>query len=173
METGLNSKTTIRRLEPAQATDFHSLSNPQHVRVRHLNLKLDLSFAEQTLRGIARLIIERIDPTQPLILDTKQLEILRVETSVNGLDYSPTSFSLGPNDPILGRSLEIKLPEAVQCVRIEYSTTSDSLGVQWLAPAQTSGKKNGFMFTQSQTIHAQHGFLCRTRHRYALRIRPQ
>lgn len=155
MKTGINTKTATRPMESSQATDFHSFSNPQHVRIRHLNLKLDVSFAEQTLRGIATLIIERIDLTQPLILDTKHLEILRVESSVNGLAYSPTSFSLGPDDPILGSALEIQLPQAVQCVRVEYSTTSDSLGVQWLAPAQTSGKKYGFMFTQSQTIHAR------------------
>jgi len=140
--------------QPA-AKDFHSYSNPQDVRVRHLDLDWDVSFDKKVLRGAAVLTIDRLNKQAPLILDTRHLNIDKVETSATGSGYAATKFTVGQADPILGAPLTIELPANAKFVRITYSTNPDASGLQWLEPAQTAGKKNPFMFTQSQAIHAR------------------
>ena len=38
---------------------------------------------------------------------------------------------------------------------IEYVTSPDAIGLQWLDPAQTEGKEHPFLFTHFQPIHAR------------------
>jgi len=137
------------------AQDYHSYANPSAVRVRHVDLDWEVLFDQKTLKGTATLTIERTSPTEPLILDTRDLKIERVETSVNLLKYTPGTFTVGTSDKILGAPLTIPLPARGTRVRIHYSTSPGASGLQWLTPAQTAGKKDPFMFTQSQAIHAR------------------
>ena len=53
------------------AQDFHSYSNPQDVRVRHLDLDWDVSFDKKILKGAAVLTIDRLNKEAPLVLDTR------------------------------------------------------------------------------------------------------
>jgi leukotriene-A4 hydrolase len=57
--------------------DFHSYANPEHVRVRHLDLNLEVLFDKQVIQGEVVLAIERTsaDAKQPLVLDTRGLRI--------------------------------------------------------------------------------------------------
>jgi leukotriene-A4 hydrolase len=135
--------------------DSHSYSNPTAVRVRHVDLDWDVLFDQKILKGAATLTIERTSPTEPLILDTRDLKVDRVETSVNGVSYTAGTFTLGNSDKILGAPLTIPLPARATHVRVHYSTSPGASGLQWLDPAQTAGKKDPFMFTQSQAIHAR------------------
>jgi leukotriene-A4 hydrolase len=137
------------------AQDYHSYANPSAVRVRHVDLDWDVLFDQKILKGTATLTIERTSPAEPIILDTRDLKIERVETSVNGLKYTPATFTLGTSDKILGAPLTIPLPTGATRVRIHYSTSPGASGLQWLTPAQTAGKRDPFMFTQSQAIHAR------------------
>ena len=137
------------------AQDTHSYANPSAVRVRHVDLDWEVLFDQKILKGTTTLTIERTSQTEPLILDTRDLKIERVETSVNGLEYTPATFTVGTSDKILGAPLTIPLPAGATRVRIQYSTSPGASGLQWLAPAQTAGKKDPFMFTQSQAIHAR------------------
>ncbi|HEX5702507.1 MAG TPA: M1 family metallopeptidase [Pyrinomonadaceae bacterium] len=139
----------------AAAQDYHSFANPAAVRVRHVDLDWDVLFDQKILKGSATLTVERTSPTEPLILDTRDLKIEKVETSGNGTTYAAGTFTVGASDPILGASLTIPLPANATRVRIHYSTSPGASGLQWLAPAQTAGKKDPFMFTQSQAIHAR------------------
>ena len=127
-------------------TDPHSYSNPAVSRLRHLELDLAVSFSERVLRGTATLTLEPAGTT--LILDTRDLQILKV----NG---SETGFTLGPRDPILGSALTITLPQGTRSVTIEYQTSPAASGLQWLDAAQTAGKKSPFLYSQSQAIHAR------------------
>jgi leukotriene A-4 hydrolase/aminopeptidase len=137
------------------AKDFHSYSNPQDVRVRHLDLDWDVNFDKKILQGAVVLTIDRMNQQAPLILDTRHLNIAKVETSTTGSNYAATKFTLGQSDAILGAALTIQLPANAKFVRVSYSTNPDASGVQWLAPSQTAGKKDPFMFTQSESIHAR------------------
>jgi aminopeptidase N len=146
---------------PAQSTeperDYHSFANPEHVRVRHVDLDLTVSFEERVIRGTAVLTVGRTseDTDQPLTLDTRGLAITSVETSADGLTFNSTAFELGPTDPVLGRSLTVQLPAVVRAVRIRYTTSPQATALQWLSPAQTTDKKHPFLFTQSQAIEAR------------------
>lgn len=139
----------------AAAQDVHSYANPAAVRVRHVDLDWDVLFDQKILKGSATLTIERSSQTEPLVLDTRDLKIEKVETSANGTTYSPGTFTVGASDTILGAPLTIPLPAGASRVRIHYSTSPGASGLQWLAPAQTAGKKDPFVFTQSQAIHAR------------------
>lgn len=137
------------------AQDVHSYANPSAVRVRHIDLDWNVLFDQKILKGTATLTVDRASQTEPLILDTRDLQIERVETSINGSVYSPGTFTLGTSDKILGAPLTIPLPAKATRVRVHYSTSPNASGVQWLTPAQTAGKRDPFMFTQSQAIHAR------------------
>ncbi len=149
------SVANTQHLHEQAATDFHSYANPAAVRVRHLDLDWDVLFEEKILKGTAVLTVERVSQNQPLILDTRNLNIEKVETSADGANYSPATFSVGSVDKILGAPLTIPLPEKANRVRIHYSTSPGASGLQWLEPSQTAAKKDPFVFTQSEAIHAR------------------
>jgi leukotriene-A4 hydrolase len=159
-----NSSTNdAKGLQPADATakmdaarDAHSYSNPQEVRVRHVALDLDVLFDRKVLKGASTLTIERVkSDVDSLKLDTRDLKITKAEASIDGTSFTPAQFKLGAADKILGAPLTIQLPPQAAKVRIEYETSPNASGVQWLEPAQTAGKKHPYVFTQSQAIHAR------------------
>jgi leukotriene-A4 hydrolase len=57
---------------------------------------------------------------------------------------------------------EFKLNEEL-VLRIKYSTTKDSEGVQWLNSNQTNLKQYPFMFTQSEPILGRTLFPCQVK----------
>src|SRR5262245_17019215 len=72
------------------ARDAHSYSNPEQVRVRHVDLVLDVLFDRKILRGSSTLTIERIKPdADSLILDTRDLKILKAGTLNDGTSFAP------------------------------------------------------------------------------------
>lgn len=144
-------------VQPEAARDVHSFARPEHVRVRHVSLDLDVDFGRKRLSGTAMLTVERTsnDRSQPLKLDSRGLQIEAVETSTDGKDFVPGRFELGKESQPLGAPLTIPLPEAAKLVRIRYATGPNASGLQWLEPVQTGGKKQPFLFTQSQAIHAR------------------
>lgn len=154
------TKSTNAGKSSAMATipaDVHSYSNPQAVRVRHVDLDWNLLFDQKILRGTATLTVKRQNNADnvPLILDTRDLKIEKVETSINNRKFTATKFELGATDKILGAPLTIQLPKNAVRVRIFYSTSPTASGLQWLAPEQTANKKTPFMFSQAQAIHAR------------------
>jgi leukotriene A-4 hydrolase/aminopeptidase len=148
--------------DPAPEKDLHSFSNPEHVRVKSLDLKLNVDFGERVLRGEATYLVERTsdDKKQPLILDTRGLKIADLYVSPDGKQFEHVIIQEGKPDPILGQSLTVELPGAVHSVRIKYTTGPNASALQWLSPPQTAGKKKPFLFTQSQAIDARSWVPC-------------
>lgn len=157
--TAVSAKTSERRKSVQNmAQDFHSYSNPNEIRVTNIDLDLDVLFEQQMLKGTAVLSFERKtnDPNTLLNLDTRDLNIEKVETSSDGgKSYLATKFRLGETDKFLGTPLVIEMPVSANRVRIFYSTSPNASGLQWLTPEQTAGKKTPFMFSQAQAIHAR------------------
>ncbi|HWB86647.1 MAG TPA: M1 family metallopeptidase [Bryobacteraceae bacterium] len=125
---------------------LHSWSRPEEVRVRHLDLDLDVQFDRRMLDGTVTLHFERMSAGD-LILDTRELIIHSVENALG--------FELGATDPVLGAPLTIHVPDGEGWVRVKYSTSPGASALQWLDPQQTAGKTHPFLYSQSQAIHAR------------------
>ena len=131
-------------------TDPHSYFDDTQPRTRRLDLDLTVDFAARCLHGTATLTFGsgqsgRVD------LDTRGLQVAAVRTA-NG---RPVDFSIGPEDPILGRYLRVELPRDTASITVQYRTAPDATGLQWLEPAQTAGGRHPFLFSQCQAIHAR------------------
>jgi leukotriene A-4 hydrolase/aminopeptidase len=140
-----------------RATDIHSYARPEHVRVRHVELDLGVDFERHRLGGTATLRVERTsqDVTQPLVLDSRKLQIEAVEVASEDGRFEKTLFEVGKEDAILGSPVTVTLPPRVKLVRVRYATSPEASGLQWLTPAMTSGKRHPFLYTQSEPIHAR------------------
>ncbi len=135
-------------VEQAPARDVHSLSEPDRVRVTHLELDLALDFEAKVARGTAELALERGDPVALLVLDTHELAI----DGVSGSDGSPRRWTFGASQGRLGKPLRIELLPEDERVSVAYATTARSEALQWLAPEQTAGGARPFLFSQGQAI---------------------
>ncbi len=140
-------------------SDPHSFARPERVRVRHVALNWNVSFATRRLAGTATVTVERIDEAAPLVLDTRGLSIETVEVAMSGGSFGKATWVLGPQDDDLGRSLSVGLPRGGDQVRIRY-VAEDPSGLQWLDPEQTLGKTAPFLYSQSQAIHARSFWPC-------------
>ncbi|MAI65770.1 MAG: aminopeptidase, partial [Alteromonas sp.] len=147
----MSNKVDVNDAAMTSGVDYHSFSNPDEVRVTHLSLDLTANFNTKQLIGTATLSVERSAPgNNQLVLDTRALEISGVS-----VDGEPVPFDLGETDADLGTPLSISLPENANQVTVNYATSPNASGVQWLTPAQTAGKKHPFLFTQAQAVHAR------------------
>src|SRR6516162_4650988 len=128
----------------AHAADPHSYARPEHVRVRHVDLDLEVNFDAHVLKGRATLTVERTskDESQPLVLDSRKLKIEKVETSADGKTFEPAHFKVGKEDAILGSPVTVTLPPKVAYVRIHYATDPQASGLQWLDREMTTTRKH-------------------------------
>jgi leukotriene-A4 hydrolase len=141
---------------PARIVDPHSYANTEAFVTQRIALDLTVDFEHQVLRGSVELTLNRVDGgADTLVLDTRDLDISAVETAEREGAYRSTSYSIAQRDPILGSALRITMPQQATRVRIHYATRPEASGLQWLSPAQTAGKRQPFLFTQSQAIHAR------------------
>ncbi len=149
--------------EPAPKTesgarDIHSYSEPDLVKVKNVDLDWNVSFEKKTISGTADLSIERSEKGKgaPLKLDTRDLKIEKAETSSDeGKTWKEAEFKLAEPDKILGSGLTVTVPDDAARVKITYETSPSASGLQWLSPEQTAGKKQPYMFSQAQAIHAR------------------
>jgi len=151
----LSACGTEKKVTAIDAQDVHSYGNPEQVRVRSVALDLTASFENRTLAGTAILGIDVASGKSPLIVDTRDLAIETVESSGSGADYATAKWSVGASDKILGAPLTIEVPAGTSFVRVEYASKPGASGLQWLTPEQTAGKKQPFLFSQNQSIHAR------------------
>ncbi len=140
----------------AHAGDPNSYAQPEQVRVTHLDLDLKVDFARHQLDGRATLKLAwaNADATA-LVLDTRDLNIARVEALGQDGRATALKYALAEPDARLGSKLTITTPMRPAQVRIVYTTSPDASGLQWLTPAQTADKHAPFMFSQSEAIHAR------------------
>ncbi len=133
--------------------DYHSYANTEQVKVTHFDLALAISFQHKQLSGFVNLTIEHQnnEPAKQLILDTRDLVIDRIENS----QQQALSYQLDKADAILGSRLVVDLTADDRRVKIYYKTSPSAEGLQWLLPQQTAGKKQPYLFSQSQPINAR------------------
>ncbi|MEX2231966.1 MAG: M1 family metallopeptidase [Cyclobacteriaceae bacterium] len=136
--------------------DPHSYSVPAEAKVKHLIWKARINFDSKTIEGTATWNIENHNNADTIILDTKDLNIEKITLDNN----VSAQFRLGKKDPILGQALAISIKPETKTVHIRYRTSPEAEALQWLTAQQTAGKKNPFLFTQSQAILARSWVPC-------------
>ena len=136
--------------------DASTLANVDAFVAKHLVLDLNADFTAKTLSGSAELRFDRRDPNaSEVVLDTRDLTIQRVETAAGSGAWMPTTHRLDAATPAFGSALHIAMPSGADRARVTYSTSPSARGLQWLAPSQTAGKKQPFLFSQAQAIQAR------------------
>ncbi|HET9694971.1 MAG TPA: M1 family metallopeptidase [Steroidobacteraceae bacterium] len=142
---------------PRNWPDVHSYAEPDRFVTRQFHLDLDVRFDTRQLRGRVTLEVERRDPAaRELVLDTRDLDIRSVATAPPGSEvFRAAAFELDARHESLGSALRIAMPDDAARVRIEYATSPAASGLQWLDPAQTAGKRQPFVYSQAQSLHAR------------------
>jgi leukotriene-A4 hydrolase len=130
--------------------DPHSYCDDTQAQTESFALTARIDFATNVIAAEVTLSF-RAPASGRLDLDTRDLAIERV-TDGSGRELR---FVVHPADPIVGARLEIELAEPTRAVRIRYRTSPNASALQWLTPAQTSGGKQPFLFSQCQAIHAR------------------
>lgn len=130
--------------------DPHSYLDSEQPRTRRLELRLDVDFDRRRIAGEVVLELE-CEASGALDLDTKGLAVHSARTASG----AQVAFALADEEPILGRRLRLELPASTRQVSIRYETSPEAVGLQWLSPAQTEGKRHPFLFSQFQPIHAR------------------
>jgi aminopeptidase N len=133
---------------PARELDIHTFARPDEARVTHVALDLRADFDANVLAGRATLTLQRAPGASQVVLDTSKLAIERVTAP----DGAALTFTLGEPDAILGQPLTIQLPPDVNDIIVAYRTSPDADALQWLAPSQTAGKKQPYLYSQGQAI---------------------
>lgn len=127
--------------------DVHTHARPGEAVVRHVSLDLTIDFKSRTMNGSATLVFDRTAAATQLILDSKGLLIERVTS-----EGRPLAFSVGRDEGLIGSAVTIELPAKGDTLTVVYTTAPDAMALQFLAPEQTAGKKEPFLFTQGEAI---------------------
>ncbi len=139
----------------ATGIDPHSFAEFDRVRVSHLSLDLEADFRRRTLSGHVVLELERKVPGhQRLVLDTWDLDIRDVNAVQDDGELMPLSWRLGADSDYLGTPLVIALPQGISAVRVDYASSPDAFGLQWLDGEQTASGRP-FLYSQSQPQYAR------------------
>ncbi|HEX5063651.1 MAG TPA: M1 family metallopeptidase [Kofleriaceae bacterium] len=130
--------------------DPHSYCDDTQAQTESFALTARIDFATQVIAAEVVLTF-RAPASGRLDLDTRDLAIERIQDASG----NPLTFQLHEADPFLGARLAIELAAPTPAIRIRYRTSPSASALQWLAPAQTSGGKQPFLFSQCQAIHAR------------------
>ncbi|NRA95217.1 MAG: M1 family metallopeptidase [Planctomycetes bacterium] len=138
-------------------TDIHSFSDPTSARTTHADIRWDLDFKEQMLRGSVTWTVARDDNTAArsnLVLDTKSLVIEGVRVG-NADGMRTATYTHAGGSQVFGIPLTVSLEPGDDRVEIHYHTGDGGACVQWLNAGQTADNTHPFMFSQAQSINAR------------------
>jgi aminopeptidase N len=138
------------------ATDPHSYARQGEVAVTHIALDLNVDVASRRLQGSATLTLVRRSGADSVVLDADGLAISSITLSGG----RSAVWYLGPPSAIPGRPLVVRLEDTTGSITIAYATSPDAPALQWLGPEQTAGKRQPFLYTQSQALLARSWIPC-------------
>jgi aminopeptidase N len=131
-------------LTSADAQDPWTFAQPEVARVTHVALDLALDFDAKTVGGTAALDIQAAPGADTVVLDSQGLAVSKV-TDVLG---NPLQFTLG--EPVEGKGAPLTVVFGNARKVIVHYTAADAEALQWLAPEQTAGGKQPYLFSQGQ-----------------------
>ncbi|MGB2413100.1 MAG: M1 family metallopeptidase [Schleiferiaceae bacterium] len=135
--------------------DPHSYSREES-KVTHLNWEAAVDFEKEIITANAVWTLEE-GHGDTVIFDIKDLQVNEVL-----VDGSRALFTIEGDDPLLGSALVVPAPGA-QTISILYKTSPEAEALQWYPAELTQGKRQPFLFTQSQAILARTWVPCQDR----------
>ena len=148
--------TSEASMSTSRSHDESSYAQPEKVVITDLALDLDLDFDARQISGTATYSLDwKRDDANELVLDTRELDIRKVEAIGADGSAAELAYTLAPADKVFGSKLTITAMSQPAKVRITYATAPTASGLQWLEPGMTEGGKLPFMFSQSQAIHGR------------------
>ncbi len=129
--------------------DHHSYSKPNESRVKHLSWNASVDFDTRIITASATFDLTNAEDAKQVIFDVKDLTDYAVQ-----VDGKESTFELGPDNSLLGRSLVIPIQPETEQVTISYKTSPDAGALLWV-----DGEKP-FLFSQSQAILARTWIPC-------------
>lgn len=151
-----DTSQTSKKME-LKSVDVHTFAKAQEAVMTDLALDIKVDFDNKVIVGKAVITIDNKTNTNKLYLDTQELGIKKVT-----LDNSDkeTKFTIESKQEHLGSALAIDIKPDTKKVTVYYQTSPQAAALQWLSPQQTAGKKQPFLFTQSQAILARSWVPC-------------
>jgi len=137
-------------------SDPTSYSEPENYLLKHLHWDFTIDFNVQVLQGEADLEFEVKKYSNELKLDVRDLTVEQVKLKETGdeLRYETTN----PGNVSFGQMLTVHIP-VVQSqnftLKIKYKTSSEASALCWMKPEQTKGKRQPYLYSQCQAIHAR------------------
>lgn len=145
--------------------------------MKHFELDLSVDFESRILGGR---VVHHLDDTDAGVvrLHARDLDIETVRLRRGG-EWEDARVNRLPPDEIEGQILEVEVPADSDRLALDYRTSPDATGLQWLEPAQTAGGKEPFVYSQGQSIHNRSWIPCfddparRITYDAVLRVPPQ
>lgn len=151
----------LEKLAPKQSPelDYSTNLNYRSFFVGLTNLDFAVNFEKKALIGFVEYELERKDDAEAVFLDVTTVSVSSVE-----IDGKPTQFSIkteGLNNK-LGNALVVPLQKDTKkfVLKVGFESLPSLTALQFLDKAQTDGKKAGYLFSQSEPIHARLIFPC-------------
>lgn len=146
---GRDSK--IQNETDMEITDPHTFAKPAEAVITHLDWDASVDFDHKTITGEVRYKIRVDQDAKEIVFDTKDLHIESAFVDDQKVDFSLESSE----NSYMGQRLSLPVNGASASATIRYKTSETAEALQWLSPEQTAGKRQPFLFTQSQAILAR------------------
>lgn len=138
--------------------DPSSYSEPEKITTTHISLNWTIDFSTRKVIGCAKYNFKIISmKIERILLDVKNLNIKNIKI-VSANTKIPVNFFVSDEVKEVGEKLTIELPTSTSgdlVLQIKYETSPEASALQWLTADQTLGKKNPYLFSQCQAIHAR------------------
>ncbi|KAH8875764.1 Leukotriene A-4 hydrolase [Schistosoma japonicum] len=136
--------------------DPSSYSDPSSHLTEQVKIDWKINFSAQTISGSVNIFLKKVcsgNLNPNIHLDTKNLKIHSVYVNSELVKWNLKPVTV----QALGSCLEIvpNTPSDRYDVKIDYETSPDSSALQWLKPQLTADRRQPFMFSQCQAIHAR------------------
>ncbi|GFS26367.1 leukotriene A-4 hydrolase [Elysia marginata] len=143
-------------------SDPNSYSESDRCEITFLDWDVAVNFNNHTIGGFAHLTVRRkCEDLDTLVLDVRDITVEKTFLTDSGKECL---FEISnPANVNFGSKLSIKLgmvPDESFKISIKYTTSSEASALQWLSPEQTAGKRQPYLFSQCQAIHARSLFPC-------------
>lgn len=147
---------------PAETHEKSSCASTRDILQKHIDLDWKVNFQTSQLSGSASIVFDVINAVNFVDLDTRQLDIQKVENLSD--PKNQPSFTVSDanliKESITSSKLHIEFPTALEAksrvvVKIFYATSASASGLQWLNKEQTKDKVEPYLFSQCQAIHCR------------------